>query len=77
MKILLWEPDSKGMDRAAGFTHTVISLCHINVRLSLQDGERPIPDGSLSWQGEVEIIITCQWESFSICGFILHRAQYG
>lgn len=59
MKLLFQDIDDIGMDTSTVFIYTVIDLSHINVRLSLplQDGQRPIPERSLSWQGEVEITI--------------------
>lgn len=44
-------PDGKGVDRTTGFTHTVIDMSHVSVRLSLLlwYGQRHTPERSLSW----------------------------
>lgn len=48
MKLFFQDIDDNGMGRTTLFIYSVIELSHINVRLSLQDGQRPIPERSLS-----------------------------
>lgn len=48
MKLFFQDIDDNGMGRTTLFIYSVIELSHINVRLSLQDGQRPIPEMSLS-----------------------------
>lgn len=59
MKLFFQDIDGNGMVTSIVSIYSVIDLSHVNVRLNLplQDGQRPIPERSLSWQGEVEITI--------------------